>query len=324
MKKRAIRLLAFALAAVLCVPMLPGRAEAISVTELVKKYAGEDAVQGQSVKTNKSTPAGLTGKNGSSSSSETKSSGSKMQTTTISGTMKGDWSDETFRRGTNDINFFELDEEIYSCVGFTMEYEILEVYKGKMLSGDFIFEVYVRTTGGDWKSVDSFYLKEEYKTTVKVNFDNPISIDAVAVVCGKKADFEFVYSFTVRDAVCKKSSLPTSGCLSGQWWEESFRRGDFYTHPFELNSALTRCKGFTLHYEITEVTKGTLEGNYRWSVYVRTTGGDWKYVTDFKLEGYDISVDVRFDPMSIDAVAVFCGKKDKLNYSYNFAITDPV
>ena len=116
-----------------------------------------------------------------------------------------------------------------------------------------------------------------------------------------------------------------TGQISGTWSDTKFWRANRYTYPFEFNSTLNSCTGFTLYYEIVSVEKGNLNGNFVFEVYVRTSSGTWKSVETFYLDGDDATVNVRFDnPMSIDAVAVFCLKNSNMSYSYTFSITNPV
>ena len=239
------------------------------------------------------------------------------------GTVSGSWSDEKFTRENRYTYPFEFDDPIYSCTGFTLDYEIVEVNKGNLFSGNFKFEVYVRLTGGSWKSVETFRV-EDYETTVEVEFDNPMSIDAVAVICLKQSGFDYTHTFTVRNATSQASTLPTTGILSGYWSDKVLSRSNRTSYPFILDSTISRCTGFTLHYQITEVTKGNLDGNFKFVVYVRNSSGNWKYVDEFKLSGYSATKKVTFDSMSVNAVAVLCLKNGNLTYTYDFVITDPV
>ena len=289
-KSPFIRMLSLVLALVLFLPVLPQRAEA-GILDLVRK------------------PTGV---------------------------VSGSFSDEKFWRNNRYTTPYEFDQTLVSCTGFTMDFELLEVSAGNLLSGDFIWEVYVRRSNGSWKSVDSFYLYD-YETTVQVEFD-PLTIDAVAVVCQKKSYVEYIQGITVRNATYKstsssnnnsnsstKSYTTTGSKVSGQWADSKFWRNNRSTYPFEFYSPINRCKSFTLNYEITEVTQGNLNGNFKYCVYVRTTSGNWKYVHEFTMSGYSTSTKVNLDgPMSIDAVAVFCLKNANMSYSYTFSVTNPV
>ena len=284
-KSPRIRLLSLALALVLCLSMVPQQAQALDLSSF-------DAF--------------------------------KRQATAVSGT----WSDTKFWRSNRYTYPFEFNNDLNSCTGFTLYYEIVSVEKGS-LSGNFVFEVYVRTTSGTWKSVETFYLDGD-EATVDVRFDDPMSIDAVAVICQKKATFSYTHDMTVYNATYKSTgsnnnTYSTGSAVKGQWADSVFRRSNRTTYPFEFYSPLNRCKSFTLNYEITEITQGSLSGNFKYCVYVRTTGGEWKYVHEFTMSGYSTSTKVNLDgPMSIDAVAVFCLKNTNMSYSYTFTITNPV
>ena len=109
--------------------------------------------------------------------------------------------------------------------------------------------------------------------------------------------------------------------VSGSWGEK-FVRSNGYTYPFVFDEAIQKCVGFTLDYEI-EAVEGDLSGNFRYEVYVRQTNGKWKSVELFQMEGNETAVEIWFDKaMDIDAVAVVCGKKDDISYTYMFGVRD--
>lgn len=243
------------------------------------------------------------------------------------GTVYGDWSDERIRRNDRYTYPYEFYSTLNSCTGFTLDYEILEVSRGN-LNGNFVYEVLVRTTSGAWKSVGSFYMKNTDYKTVNITFDNPLSIDAVMVVCQKKGgEYAYVHDLTVRNPTYRRSTTEKTvrNSVAGYWSCEELRRSNHTSYPFELDSPIRRCKGFTLNYEITEVTKGNLDGNFKYTVVVRTTSGEWRNVAEFKMKGYSTSTYIRLsNPISFDAVAVLCLKNDVVHYAYNFTITNPV
>lgn len=258
----------------------------------------------------------------------------KKQATTVAGT----WSDTEFWRTNRYTYPFEFNSALTSCTGFTMDYEIVEVEKGNLLSGQFKFEIYVRTSAGKWKSVKTFYLKD-YETTVEVSFKEPMTIDAVAVICGMKGEYNYTHDITVynptyldgndMDSTTNNNSFSSttrtaSKKLSGTWSEDRLTRNGRSANYFELSSTLKRCTGFTMNYQLTEVSSGSMDGNYRFAVYVRSTSGKWKYVDSFKRDGFDMTYKVTMDPLSIDAIAVLCLRTGNYTYSYNFTITDPI
>lgn len=253
-------------------------------------------------------------------------------------TISGSWSDTKFWRSNRYTYPYEFNKQLVGCTGFTLDYEIVEVSKGSLSGSNFKYEVYVRTSTGSWKSVKTFYMDDDM-VTVNITFDDPLTIDAVAVICHKNANVSYTHAITVRNAKYKSTSssstskstsgstaTTTSGTrVSGSWSDTKFWRSNRSTVPFEFYSPINRCKSFTLNYTITEVSKGNLDGNFKFAVYVRTTSGNWKYVHEFTMDGYSTSTKVTLsDPVSIDAVAVFCLKNANMSYSYNFTITNPV
>lgn len=120
----------------------------------------------------------------------------------------------------------------------------------------------------------------------------------------------------------KEQEKKSSGIVSGSWSDTKFWRSNRYTYPFEFDSVLNRCTGFTLDYEIVEVEKGSLSGKFKFEIYVRNTSGNWKSVGTFYLDGYEASTKVTFDsPMSIDAVAVVCLKQGSgVTYTHTMTI----
>lgn len=107
--------------------------------------------------------------------------------------------------------------------------------------------------------------------------------------------------------------------------EEESGKSMGYTYPFEFDEPLRRCTGFTLEYEIMEVIHGNLSGNFRYDILVRNLEGTWKSAGIFKMEGYRAVAEVTLEePMSIDAVAVTCGKQDEsVAYSFLLTVKDP-
>ena len=108
-------------------------------------------------------------------------------------------------------------------------------------------------------------------------------------------------------------------------WGEKFVRSNGYTYPYMFYSPLYQCGGFTLDYEVSDISEGNLNGNFRFEIYVHTTAGNWKSVKLFSMDGYEKTVQVRFDNrMDIDGVAVVCQKKSNVTFSYNLWVRDPV
>lgn len=110
--------------------------------------------------------------------------------------VSGDWG-EKFVRSNGHTYPFVFDAPLYQCIGFTLEYEIVEIMEGN-LDGNFRYEAYVRQTDGKWKSVELFQMSGS-KATLDIRLNKAMDIDAVAVVCGKRGDTSFSFTIGVRD-----------------------------------------------------------------------------------------------------------------------------
>ncbi len=246
--------------------------------------------------------------------------------TGVSTVVSGSYSEEPIWRNYHCAYPFVFEEPLASCVGFTMDYSIIEVTKGDMTGSRYIMEVYGLTTQGNWKLLDSFY-PQGLETTVELTFD-PVSIEAVAVFCQKQGEYSYSESMVIRDVrysdtsgAAAQSGTPIEGTFS----DTKFVRSTGTTYPFELAEPLENCMGFTINYEILDISSGNLDGNFNNAVYVRTTDGKWKYTKTFKLDGTLTVKEIRFDtPISIEAVAIICLKQANVTYSYYFTLTDPV
>lgn len=246
--------------------------------------------------------------------------------TGVSTFVSGSYSEEPIWRNYHCAYPFVFAEPLASCVGFTMDYSIIEVTKGDMTGSRYIMEVYGLTTQGNWKLLDSFY-PQGLETTVELTFD-PVSIEAVAVFCQKQGEYSYSESMVIRDVRYSDTSeaITQSGTpIEGTFSDTKFVRSTGTTYPFELAEPLENCMGFTINYEILDISSGNLDGNFNNAVYVRTTDGKWKYTKTFKLDGSLTVKEIRFDtPISIEAVAVICLKQANVTYSYYFTLTDPV
>lgn len=244
----------------------------------------------------------------------------------VSTVVSGAYSDEPIWRNYHCAYPFVFDEPLASCTGFTMDYSIMDVTKGDMTGTRYIMEVYGLTTRGNWKLLDSFY-PQGLETTVELAFD-PVTIEAVAVICQKQGEYSYSESMTIRDVRYRDTSEDTvqSGTpIEGTFSDTKFVRSTGTTYPFELSTPLENCGGFTIHYEILDISSGNLNGNFKNAIYVRTTDGKWKYTKTFQLDGSLTVKEIRFDaPTSIEAVAVICLKQANVSYSYSFTLTDPV
>lgn len=119
------------------------------------------------------------------------------------------------------------------------------------------------------------------------------------------------------------SAAGVSAVVSGSYSEEPIWRNYHCAYPFIFDEPLASCVGFTMDYNITEVTKGDMTGSrYIMEVYGLTTQGNWKLLDSFYPQGLETTVELAFDPVSIEAVAVICQKQGEYSYSESMTIRD--
>ncbi len=248
--------------------------------------------------------------------------------------ISGKFSDEKFWRTNRSTYPFEFDKAM-KLKGFTMDYEITEVSKGTIYTNT-KFEIYVRTTANKWKSVKSFTMKY-YEKTIDVKFSSAMTIDAVAVVCLQNGKLSYSYTFTLYNPIDASSSnksttdttkatnpsYSSGDTVSGYWSSEKFYRNGRWTNPYEFNSPLKSCTGFTLHYNIDEVHEGNMTGNFKYGVWARTSSGKWKLLKEFKMDSYSKTVKVTCQRLTIEAIAVVCQKTGYYSYTHSLSVTDP-
>ena len=106
----------------------------------------------------------------------------------------GYWGDK-FVRSNGHTYPYMFYNPLDDCKGLTLEYTIRSVSDGN-LKGNYRYEVYIHEVDGDWKSVKVVEM-EETSMKLDLQFDQPIDIDGVAVVCGKKGNVEFEFDIKV-------------------------------------------------------------------------------------------------------------------------------
>ncbi len=225
---------------------------------------------------------------------------------------------------------YVFNDPIRKCEGFTLNYEITEVHQGD-LTGNFRYSVIVRGLDGSWHSAGTFRMKG-YETTVTIWLEERLTIDAVAVTCGKN-DAHVAYSFdlTVTDPI--EGGSPAAApeteenhtYLSAHWGDKLSRPSGSWTYPLVLDDPLRSCEGFTLDYAIEEVTSGTLKDDCRFEVIYRTDDDKWKSAGFFTMDGHTATLEVALSqPTRVEAVAVVCGKSGDFRCTFSLGLRDPV
>lgn len=195
-----------------------------------------------------------------------------------------------------------------------------------------------------WNSDGRGLITSDQKATSSLQFGAPVFCESYGGVfgCGVSAnnghfgishfyyiDFPEYASIDYLEEILfgetSSNSSSNSNIVTGKYSDEKFyRSGGAYCHPFVFDNALKRCSGFTLDYEITEIEKGKFDGNWKHGVYVHTTSGSWKCVGEFTMRELAVREQIRFDPVSIDAVGIIGWKGDGSKYYSSMTISNPI
>ena len=228
--------------------------------------------------------------------------------------------DETYKLDGFSGSVYELDTVRYNCYGFTMGFEVVGIKKGNM-KGNFNFEVCVHDTSGNWFVAEMFHLNEEYKKLqVDVRWRDARNIDKIAIIPRKKRlqTMERVY-------IIDPLNEPVYGVWGIEYSRslEKFEKLGYWTYPLVLDETLGNCRGFTLHYEVDEITKGAIPATTNFEVYARAAGGKWKKIHTFKLYGDEAIEDIKIkNGMDIDEIAVLCRHRKALSLTESIALSD--
>lgn len=230
-------------------------------------------------------------------------------------------SDDQYKRDGISADIYDLESVQKNCYGFTLIFEVFA--ENAELRGDYNYEVCVHDTAGNWIVADMFRLNEGYKKLhVDVSWKDPHNVDKIAIIPRKK-NLKISYRVHFTDPQDQPGFAPWG--IEYTYSENKFRKFIKWTYPIVLNETLTNCQGFTLHYVIDEVQKGTLTADMRYEIYARASGGTWKKLDSFKLYGDEAIVDVKIkNKMDIDEIAVLRMSNKSCSYVHNIAVTDAI
>lgn len=233
------------------------------------------------------------------------------------------WTEELYKRDGVSAHIYELENVQKNCYGFTLGFMIDRMVKGN-LKDDFNFEVCVHDTAGNWFVAEMFWLNEVGKEVeVNVCWQDARNIDKFSILPRKK-NIEYYQRVYVIDPKDERAWYPWG--IEYTYADEKFEKSGKWTYPIVLNETLYDCSGFTLHYEIDEILKGTLTPDTNYDVYARASGGKWKKIHSFNMYNDEAVVDISMyyekDHMDIDEIAVLCTEKKELSYVANVAVSD--
>lgn len=121
-------------------------------------------------------------------------------------------------------------------------------------------------------------------------------------------------------------SSDSTGYLAGDWADKKFTRSGRSSYPFVLDSPLKKCKGFTVDYLVSDVTKGTMKRDSKFQIYYCLSDGTWVKGEQFTLddEGFASVKQKLSKATTVTKVAVHCMNAGHFNYSYSMGIRNPV
>ena len=230
-------------------------------------------------------------------------------------------SDNQYKRDGISTDIYELESVQNNCYGFTLIFEVFA--EDAELKGNYNYEVCVHDTAGNWIVADMFRLNEGYKKiNVNVSWKDARNVDKIAIIPRKK-NLNISYRVHVTDPQDHPVFAPWG--IEYTYSKAQFKKFNKRTYPVVLNETLTNCRGFTLHYVVDEVQKGTLTADTRYEIHARASGGKWKKLDSFKLYGDEAIVDVKIkNKMDIDEIAVLCMSNKDFSYVQNIAVTDVI
>lgn len=244
-------------------------------------------------------------------------------------------SDEQFKKSGKTTYPYVLEETLNDCQGFTLHYEMDEITKGA-LTCNTKYEVYVRPHAGSWKKVNTFTMRGD-EAIVDVSWNEKIDVDEIAILCQHNKAFSYVANAAFSDAVYEPveysyesydtdNDVSVNGqYLSGSWSDTLFKRNGRQSYPFVLDNSLKKCKGFTLDYSVSNVTKGTMKEDSKFMVYYKTADGTWNKGPEFTLDDGFASVNVKLKKAAtVTQVAVHCMNAGYFSYQYSLGVRDPV
>ena len=228
--------------------------------------------------------------------------------------------EETFELDGFSGHIYEFELVQKEICGFYLGYRIDEVVKGD-LEGDFNIEVCVHDTSGNWFVAEMFtYDTVGEDIREEVSWDDPRDIDQFAVIV-RKPDLSWYQSLYIANPMV--SSYEWQERISCDVSDEQLTRSGSSAYPYVLKEALNGCYGFTLHFEVDEIKKGSLTCTTEYDVYVCSDSGSWKKVYTFTMLGDEAIVDVSWkDKINVQEIAVLCRQDTEYSFSANMAFSD--
>ena len=243
--------------------------------------------------------------------------------------IEGERAEKQYKRSNRHTYPFILDAILYDCTGFTLHYDLVEVMEG-IFDYKTKYEVCVKDTSDKWTCVSTFKLRDDY-APIDISWDKAIDVAQIAVLPVISEKHEFNHYFAISDAVYeddeeeKSAAVSYGGYLSGYWSDTKFKRSGRSSTPFVFDSPLKKCKGFTLDYEVHDVTDGNMKNDCKFQIFYRTSDGTWNKSKEFTVEDGFASVDVKLKKAAtVTQVAVHCMNAGYFSFQYSMGVRNPI
>ena len=245
--------------------------------------------------------------------------------------IEGEWAQKQYKRSNRYTYPYILDAILYDCTGFTLHYDLVEIIEG-VFDYKTKYEVCVKDTSDKWTCVSTFKLRDDY-APIDVSWDKAIDVAQIAVLPVISEKHDFNYYFAISDAVFEgdeveeeeESVVSYTGYLDGYWSDTKFKRSGRSSTPFVFDSPLKKCKGFTLDYEVHDVTDGNMKNDCKFQIFYRTSDGTWNKSKEFTVEDGFASVNVKLKKAAtVTQVAVHCMNAGYFSFQYSMGVRDPI
>ncbi len=232
------------------------------------------------------------------------------------------WTEELYTLDGYSGYIYEFEQVQKDICGFYLGYCLTEIQKGN-LKGDFNIEVCVHDTSGNWFVAEMFTydtVGEEIRELVA--WDDPRDIDKFTLILRKQGLMGYHWVYVANPIIASDPWQERIPCYVS---DEQFQKSGKTAYPYVLEETLYDCQGFTLHYEMDEITKGALTCTTKYEVYVRPEAGKWKKVDTFTMKGDEAIVDVSWkEKIDVDEIVILCQHNKAFSFLANAAFSDAI
>ena len=113
------------------------------------------------------------------------------------------------------------------------------------------------------------------------------------------------------------------GYLPAEWSDKPFKRNGCTAYPLVLDSALQKCRGFTVDYDISDID-GRMKDDSKFQIFYKTADGTWVKGKTFYLDDWSASVEQTISkPVTVTEVVVLCLNAGNFSWSVSMGVRSP-